>query len=1026
MGDLAEEERRPGMGLETSTLEFVEAVARAAKESKTGNHAAASSLPPMPSGVERYVIGLMRGSLAAVRGSPDVDHDALLGQLVRDTLVRLHNLTCWAMVMDMRRRSALGELVGATPEARFVDFVGRIAPTPEWHRAFFAQYPVLAQQLSALVRSWAVHIEEVLARFRHDRYLVASLATRGAREPGALRAIRGPLGDLHNGGRAVCRLDFARGAKVIYEPRSLGGELMLQSALRRLNRHGFSPSFRTLRIGDRGSFAWCEFIEPDECRSEAEVASYYSRFGAMLCLLYALGGRDVWSENVIASGEHPCLFDLECLMTPAVRSGVYSVVTTAATKAFADSVVSAGLLPRWTRGNDIRSGVNMGALHPTDAQLVPSAAMRWANLGRDDLQLVGARATIRSDDSHLPRLHGSSMSVRDFSPAFVKGFRSAYWVLLAHREEWLAAVGPLAVIEGRSSRILLRSTRDYGRMTFALTHSELLKSPANAEQFLEGLFTSADGAFPRRAVRSEIDQLRIGDIPYFSLRSGSTDLCDSRGTVVWPGYAEQSPERSVRERFERLSERDLARQSELVVTALATTGAGTTGLFVIDRPTATAAAARMPTDDASRGAAFVAEASRIGEAILDLATGDDTTLSWIGLSSASDGQWSLASLDLGLEDGSEGIALFLLYLYQATRSERFRQAAERIVDGTSIPALTALVERTTSMAGAVRRFPSAVCYPGSTLYFLMHAEHVLARQYLNPASVDAALRFLEHGIACRPIFGVRHGAGGVVRLLLQVHEWTKNDHALALAVRYGDLLLARAETREAGPGWRQRQFGDLGIEFDDGVAGIAAGLLQLAQRSGEHRFRVAGLRALDVDRTGPGHSTERAEASSRGTHGAAGAALGLLRCAPYVADDASVIRELDAFTVCSRVPEGLDHDSLYDGTLGNLDIALAVARRRPGLRGSDAAWRQVIEVFDRAVAAGAWRVRSPTSPTTMSIGLFSGLAGVGFTLLRLAAQDDATRPPQVLALEGPHARFENAKITPRDNIHYQRLTGGSH
>src|SRR5207244_2421448 len=99
---------------------------------------------------------------------------------------------------------------------------------------------------------------------------------------------------------------------------------------------------------------------------------------------------------------------------------------------------------------------------------------------------------------------------------------------------------------------------------------------------------------------------------------------------------------------------------------------------------------------------------------------------------------------------------------------------------------------------------------------------------------------------------------------------------------------------------------------------------------------VGGLRALEVDQMVSSYATDRAEDSILGTTGAAAEALGLLLCSRYLPHDALALRALDSLGAESLVAAGVCHDSLCDGTLGNLDIALAVAQRRSDGRDADA------------------------------------------------------------------------------------------
>src|SRR5207248_8836852 len=89
-----------------------------------------------------------------------------------------------------------------------------------------------------------------------------------------------------------------------------------QELLGWLNERGQQPELRRLRLLDCGTYGWSEYVEAQECASEAEVERFYERQGAYLAVLYALNAASLHHENVIAVGEQPLLVDLGGLFHP--------------------------------------------------------------------------------------------------------------------------------------------------------------------------------------------------------------------------------------------------------------------------------------------------------------------------------------------------------------------------------------------------------------------------------------------------------------------------------------------------------------------------------------------------------------------------------------------------------------------------------------------------------------------------------------------------------------------------------------
>src|SRR5207247_8717689 len=97
-----------------------------------------------------------------------------------------------------------------------------------------------------------------------------------------------------------------------------------------------------------------EFTPAGRCTSVEQVSRFYERQGGYLALLYALEATDFHFENLIASGEHPVLVDLEALFHPRTGgSDPGEPILELESHALEHSVLRVGLLPQrvWTSGD---------------------------------------------------------------------------------------------------------------------------------------------------------------------------------------------------------------------------------------------------------------------------------------------------------------------------------------------------------------------------------------------------------------------------------------------------------------------------------------------------------------------------------------------------------------------------------------------------------------------------------------------------------------------------------------------------
>jgi lantibiotic modifying enzyme len=207
--------------------------------------------------------------------------------------------------------------------------------------------------------------------------------------------------------------------------------------------------------------------------------------------------------------------------------------------------------------------------------------------------------------------------------------------------------------------------------------------------------------------------------------------------------------------------------------------------------------------------------------------------------------------------------------------------------------------------------------------------------------------------------------------------------------------------------------------FSHGTAGIAYALLHLAGRSGDERFRDCALSALEFDRSlfvpelgnwadlrvfpnrkpkggrvdedGPGEARTNMVAWC---HGAPGIGLARLAGLEHLDDDRTRIEIDVALDTTVRYGFAMNH-SLCHGALGNIELLLTAAQ----VLGRDAD-RSALEHATSLVVASI-EANGPVTGVPLGVetpGFMTGLAGIGYQLLRLAEPDAV---PSALLLAPP-------------------------
>ncbi|HEX6292736.1 MAG TPA: type 2 lanthipeptide synthetase LanM family protein [Herpetosiphonaceae bacterium] len=931
-------------------------------------------------------------ALAAAHAVLPFDPGAIEAALYAQLPTQLISMISRTLVLELNVARLQGGLRGDTANERFQSFLERL----QQHDSvlpLLREYAVLARQLILRINTWVAVNLEFLERLCADWSAIRATFCSD-RDPGTLTQIDGGAGDRHRGGRAVLIATFASGFELVYKPRSMAVDVHFQELLTWLNRRGTHPPFRTLRVLDRQRYGWVEYVAAAGCSTVEEIRRFYERQGAYLALLYGLEATDFHFENLIAAGEHPVLIDLESLFHP--RSGGLDLRQSdeLAGDTMARSVLRVGLLPYRLWGNDEAEGVDLSGLGSAAGQLSPFAMPYWEGVGTDEMRLARKRMAMQGGHNR-PSLNGAHVDLLEYTDAIVAGFTAMYRLLLQERAALLADDGSLARFAHDEIRIIMRPTRTYALLLRESFHPDLLRSALDRDRHFDRLWVGADQRpYLTRLIAAERDDLLRGDIPMFTSRPDSRDVWSSADECIAEFFDEPGLA-LVRRRLRQMSEDDLKQQLWFVRASLATLAIN---LDQDQRPHYHLAESHQPVERDR----LVAAARAVGDRLDALALRGDDDASWIGLTIERNNLWTLVPLSVDLYGGLPGVALFLGYLGATVAEPRYTALAQ-----AALTSLRRQIERDRSSITLIGGFNGW----GGIIYTLTHLG-VLWSQPELLAEAEALVAEVARLLDGDTHFDIISGAAGAIPALLGLHRCTGSERALAVAVQCGDHLLAAAQPMERGIGWPVPQMAAQPMAgFSHGAAGIALALHELALSSGAERFRAAALDALAYERSlfvpergnWPDMRVKKApdqteEPGARfmlaWCHGAPGIGLSRLHLLPHL-DDAALRGEIEAALHATRQHGfGLNH-SLCHGDLGNLELLL-----HAGEKLVDPHWqaetRRLASMIVESIDANGWLSGIPLG--VESPGLMTGLAGIGYGLLRLAAPE---RVPAVLVLAPP-------------------------
>lgn len=883
------------------------------------------------------------------------------------------------LVLELHICRLRGQLEGGTPSARFRNFSERLLQ-PDQAVAILREYPVLARLIAEVLARWVNVSSELFARLHADWSDLAATFGRG-RPAGLLEAVTWHRGDLHRGGRAVAFVRTTTGVRFVYKPRSLAIDVQVQGLLEWTNARGSHPPFATLGILDRGSYGWVEFVESRGCDSAEEVRRFYERQGAYLSLLHALAATDIHFENLIACGEHPFLVDVETLFHPSTRP-TGGLLPDPATGALRASVLRVGMLPYPSFAGGLEEGIDLSALGGAAGQRPPFAVPGWQDIGTDEMRILESRP-LTTERSNRPTLAGRPVDACDYRDSFVTGFEAMYRLLSDRRDELLAPDGPLARFAGAETRVVLRPTVVYASLRQASYHPDALRDAIDRDALFGWLWVSTPEHRPLdTVVAAEARELRDGDIPRFATRPESRDIITRDGSCIADAL-DESGMMMVRRKLEAFNEVDLERQSWIVRATLTP-----------ELPNPAARRIRVATDAATPAPSELIEgAVRIGERLARAVVRDGGRVSWIARTRHGVGRLTITPVGAALYDGLAGIALFCAHLGESTGRAEFASLARDALD---------------TARDLSTRLASCGAFDGEAglVYVLAHLGHLWSEGALFDEARQRSIGVIRRALDERA-FDVIGGAAGCLAALLALHAVQPSDELLNDAIAIGDRIVRDSVRTSRGCAWASPIASSAPLTgFGHGAAGIGWALAELFPWSLVPAHRRAALDAFAYEHSLYSHEQHNwpdlrrvRDATEQRfglawCHGAPGILLARL-CAA---------RRLDAPHLVAEAGDALHHldatfgwgHGLCHGDLGNLETLREAAafHATPEWRERH---RQHLSRTLRSGLHNGWLLDGSDGGFEAP-GLMTGLAGIGWGLLRAVAPDVV---PCVLRLAPP-------------------------
>ena len=848
-------------------------------------------------------------------------------------------------------------------------------------RRLFEDKPVLLRLIAVVTRQWIEISREFVQRLAADLPAIRGEILR-SKTASPVAKVEGDFSDPHNDGRSVRVVTFADDTRVVYKPKDLRLDIAWHNLVERLNRSGSPIDLRAVRAIAREGYGWTEFIGHTGCADRDGYARFFRRAGAWLALFHCFVANDMHQENMIAAGDHPIPIDLETILQSAVEEhedgDPEALASDLALEKLANSVMMVGLLPAYGRTPDN----NVFAMGGMTADWNAKIKIKWDNINSDEMRPTRAKEASNTNPN-LPHVNGRYARLADHIDDLISGFED--YVKFLVRQSKNSTFGDLyGGFGGLPVRKVVRATRFYSMLLLRLRNSRSMDDGAlwsGQADFIARLADwdkDTDPFWPLQ--RAERHALLALNVPHFVTPSDGNEVRDAAGISV--RIDAKSGLSRARARLQDMNESEIDWQIEVI----------RENTRSLSKPEAAAAGAErsaplLPAASPPESKVFISEADRVADELSRYAIRRGPGAAWIGLDFLGDAEvFQLVCLGSDLYNGVSGIALFFAAHAAVTGrqpSAELARAAVAYLRKNLKSRSAARMARSLGVGGATGL--------GSIVYGLVVMSRCLGDDALLSDAHVAARLFTDELIAADRQLDVIGGSAGGILCLLRLYRDNQSPDVLARAIKCGEHLIAQSRIGSEG----RRSWVGLGSGkeplngMSHGAAGFAYALASLAAATGREDFARAASECIAFENSSYDAARNnwpdlRAEGQPswpcQWCHGATGiglARIAMTRRGGVAGDLAGDIR--NAVEGAAKGWPGAV-DTLCCGTLGSVEFfrEAGSALGRNDLR--DLASRRLAAVLETAASTGDYRWN--TGKRQFNLGLFRGLAGVGYTALR--------------------------------------------
>jgi len=694
-------------------------------------------------------------------------------------------------------------------------------------------------------------------------------------------------------------------------------------------------------------------------------------------------------ENIIASAD-PVPIDLETILQASNPELTFDQAALAATnltmEKIQNSVLMVGMLPAYTRSPKNKI-LDMGGLN---AAVVSGVASDWKNINTNGMRWVQFKKNV-DEYTNIPYINSEYAKFGDYKTEFIKGFEEYAKFLLKQKDSsflhksWQNFSNLPVRKVVRPTRFyyaLLQRLKDYRNMDDGIKWSVQADFLAR----LGDWDAQTDLLWPLQ--KGEREALFNLNVPFFISPSDGVLVSDffnnSINTPAITGL------QRAKNRWETLDNKEIEWQS-LIIQVSTSFVPSSEKSFLKKQKNIDKRILQRGSHNIITSTGLTAQLATIIEQIDRSAFQDEASISWLGLNWLQDSNVAqLTPLGPDLYDGLGGIALFLAAYQNQFSDEKSMHMLRKIING-----LREQIYSSTSSRWARGLGIGGASGLGSVIYAITSIAALLCDKEILEDAITASKLMTNELIEADKGLDIISGSAGAILCLLALYRQTKSPAVLHKAVLCGEHLLNSPRFGEEG----RRSWIGLGIGntplngMSHGAAGFGYAMTSLYQLTHRQDFADAANECLAYEEANYDEKSHNwpdyreyddgkplARFTCQWCHGASG--IGLARIGQVKSGFTLnlAIADIENASKCAEDTWPNSTDTLCCGTLGSIEFLSEAGRLLNEEKLSSLAATRLSEIIATQQQEGKYALGAGGSQ--FNLGLFRGLSGIGYTLLR--------------------------------------------